>query len=76
MKYKLTQLAKETGGNTYYIEKASELAKIYADIENELRSQYVIGFYPPAGVKPGGDWREVTVEVEGGTAKTIRGYYP
>ncbi|HEU5162681.1 MAG TPA: VWA domain-containing protein [Thermoanaerobaculia bacterium] len=76
VKYKLTQLAKETGGNTYYIEKASELSKIYADIENELRSQYVIGFYPPAGVKPGGDWREVTVEAQGGTAKTIRGYYP
>lgn len=76
VKYKLTQLARETGGNTYYIEKASGLGEIYTDIENELRSQYVVGFYPPASVKPGGDWREVTVEVEGGAAKTIRGYYP
>jgi Ca-activated chloride channel homolog len=76
VKYKLTQLAKETGGNTYYIEKASGLAQIYTDIENELRSQYVLGFYPPAGVKPGGEWREVEVQVDGGSAKTIRGYYP
>jgi Ca-activated chloride channel family protein len=76
VKYKLTQLAKETGGNNYYIENASELGKIYGDIENELRSQYVIGFYPPAGVKPGGEWREVEVAVQGATAKTIRGYYP
>ncbi|HEY0593707.1 MAG TPA: VWA domain-containing protein, partial [Thermoanaerobaculia bacterium] len=76
VKYKLTQLAKETGGNTYYIENANELGKIYGDIENELRSQYVIGFYPPAGVKPGGEWREVEVAVQGASAKTIRGYYP
>ena len=42
----------------------------------ELRSQYVLGFYPPDGVKPGSKWREVTVQVSDGKAKTIRGYYP
>ena len=35
-----------------------------------------LGFYPPEGVKPGGKWREVSVQVADGKAKTIRGYYP
>ncbi|HEX2834340.1 MAG TPA: VWA domain-containing protein [Thermoanaerobaculia bacterium] len=76
IKGKLNKLAGDTGGSTYYIENAAELSKIYSDIENELRSQYLLGFYPPAEVKTGGQWREVTVQVAEGKAKTIRGYYP
>ncbi|HEX7832693.1 MAG TPA: VWA domain-containing protein [Thermoanaerobaculia bacterium] len=76
IKGKLNKLATETGGSTYYIEQATELSKIYTDIQNELRSQYLLGFYPAADVKAGGQWREVTVQVAEGKAKTIRGYYP
>ena len=76
VKYKFGKFCSETGGNVYYIERAEELGRIYTDIQNELRSQYVLGFYPPAGVKPGSKWREVTVQVSDGKAKTIRGYYP
>jgi Ca-activated chloride channel family protein len=76
VKSKLNRLAAETGGTPYYIDNVSELAKIYADIQNELRSQYVLGFYPAADVKPGGKWREVTVQTAAGRVKTIRGYYP
>jgi Ca-activated chloride channel family protein len=74
VKSKLHRIASETGGSSYLIDDASELAQIYADIRNELRSQYVLGFYP--SVKPGGKWREVTVRVAEGKVKTIRGYYP
>jgi Ca-activated chloride channel family protein len=73
---KLNRLASETGGNVYYIDNATELTKIYDDIQNELRSQYVLGFYPAADVKVGSAWRELTVKVTEGKAKTIRGYYP
>ncbi|HVS30333.1 MAG TPA: VWA domain-containing protein, partial [Thermoanaerobaculia bacterium] len=76
VKYKMGRLANETGGNTYYIERAEDLGRIYTDIQNELRSQYVLGFYPPEGVKSGSKWREVSVQVTEGKAKTIRGYYP
>ena len=76
VKYKLQRFTNETGGNAYYIERADELGRIYEDIQNELRSQYVIGFYPSDGVKPGSKWREVSVQVSEGRAKTIRGYYP
>jgi VWFA-related protein len=76
VKSKLNRLTTETGGTSYYIENAAELSKIYTDIETELRSQYVLGFYPAADVKPGSKWREVTVQVAEGKVKTIRGYYP
>ena len=73
---KLNRLCAETGGTPYYIDNANELTKIYTDIQNELRSQYVLGFYPAADVKSGSKWREVTVQVADGKVKTIRGYYP
>jgi VWFA-related protein len=75
-RYKLGKFCTETGGNVYYIEAASDLGRIYNDIQNELRSQYILGFYPPNGVKPGSKWHEVSVQVGEGRAKTIRGYYP
>ena len=76
VRYKLSRFSSETGGNTYFIEQAADLGRIYADIQNELRSQYIIGFYPGDNVKPGSKWREVSVQVSDGRAKTIRGYYP
>jgi Ca-activated chloride channel family protein len=76
VKAKINRLASETGGTSYYIDEVSDLGKVYSDIENELRSQYVLGFYPAADVKAGGKWREVTVQTSEGKVKTIRGYYP
>jgi Ca-activated chloride channel family protein len=75
-RYKMGQFASETGGEVYYIDKAADLKKIYDTIHDELRSQYLLGFYPPVGVEPGDKWREVTVAVTKGTARTIAGYYP
>jgi len=76
VRYKIGRFCAETGGNAYYIDRVEDLHNIYAEIQNELRSQYVLGFYPPDGVKPGSKWREVQVKVSEGTAKTIHGYYP
>jgi Ca-activated chloride channel family protein len=76
VRYKFGRFCNETGGNVYYIDNATDLQRIYAEIQNELRSQYVIGFYPAEGVKPGSKWREVSVQASEGRAKTIRGYYP
>jgi Ca-activated chloride channel family protein len=76
VRYKFGRFCAETGGNVYYIDRAEDLHRIYTDIQNELRSQYILGFYPPDTVKPGSKWHEVTVQVVDGKAKTIRGYYP
>ena len=75
-RYRLGKFSTETGGNVYYIDRAADLQKIYADIQNELRSQYILGFYPAEGTKPGTKWHELSVQVVDGKAKTIHGYYP
>jgi Ca-activated chloride channel family protein len=73
---KLDALAKETGGRTLYIENAADLSTAYEQIENELRSQYLLAYNSDQGGKQG--FREVAVTVQGGKleARTIRGYYP
>jgi Ca-activated chloride channel family protein len=76
IRYHLGKLSGETGGNAYFIDQATDLARIYSTIQEELRSQYILGFYPPAEVKAGSKWRAVSVDVRGAKAKTIRGYYP
>jgi Ca-activated chloride channel family protein len=70
----LSRLCTETGGSAFFIDAATDLASSYAEIATELRSQYIIGFYPLE--KAGAKWHEVSVHVDGGKAKTIRGYYP
>lgn len=73
---KLDALAQETGGRALYIDNAAELSSAYAEIENELRSQYLVAYNSDQGSKQG--FREIAVEVQGGKleARTIRGYYP
>ncbi|HUP59588.1 MAG TPA: VWA domain-containing protein [Thermoanaerobaculia bacterium] len=76
VKYKLSRFANETGGTVYYVENAGELERVYKVIESELRSQYVLGFYPSPDIKAGSKWRELEVKATEGKVKTIRGYYP
>jgi VWFA-related protein len=77
---KLSELANETGGRVFFINKAEELETIYAQIERELRSQYLLAYasdQAPATPAGGDTYRRVEVAVRGGgTARTIRGYYP
>jgi Ca-activated chloride channel family protein len=71
----LDQLARETGGRAFYIERARELARVYAAIETEIRSQWLIAYQSS---HTGEGFRSVEVEVArpGLEARTIRGYYP
>jgi Ca-activated chloride channel family protein len=76
VRFKLSRFCSETGGSTYYIEQARDLAHVYEQIQEELRSQYVLGFYPAPDIKPGSKWREIEVKTTDGKVKTVRGYYP
>jgi len=42
----LKRLAEETGGKAYFPQSVSELESIAKDIASEMRTQYVIGYYP------------------------------
>lgn len=74
---KLTELSKETGGRTFFIAEAEDLIGVYQEIEEELRSQYLIA-YASDRPTPDETFRQVEVEVKGGKlkARTISGYYP
>ena len=76
VRYKFGKFCGETGGGVYYVDQVTDLKRIYDQIQGELRSQYLLAFYPPENVKPGSKWHSVTVQVSEGKAKTIRGYYP
>jgi Ca-activated chloride channel family protein len=73
----LAQLAEETGGRSFFIESAAELDGVYAAIEDELRSRYLLAYQPKAPPRAG-EFRavEVRVAADGMRVKTIRGYFP
>lgn len=72
------QLASETGGESFFIERVDQLGKVYESIQRELRSQYLIGYQSSQSEKPVDQIRRVEVRIDrkGVEAKTIRGYYP
>ena len=74
---KLNTLAAETGGRSFFINRASELVTVYREIEDELRSQYLVA-YSSDRPEQDGQFRSVEVKVRGGKlkARTISGYYP
>ena len=56
------KLARETGGTVYYVNAAQGLARIYAEINEELRSQYLLT-YLPQNKTPGNQWRKIEVKM-------------
>ena len=71
---KLERMAKAGGGRVYYVRHDQDLEPIFDSISRELRSHYLLTYYPKE--EPGGpNWREVSVELErsGVVARTIEG---
>jgi Ca-activated chloride channel family protein len=75
--FKLARLAEETGGRAFFVDHAPELKGIFASVERELRSQYLVAYQSS---KPGNDGKFRAVEIKlarpGFAARTIHGYYP
>jgi Ca-activated chloride channel family protein len=73
----LQALASSTGGRAWFISDVGELTEPYEQIERELRSQYLLGFYAPETAEAGNEWRELVVRVEGADeVRAVPGYYP
>ncbi len=72
----LRQLATETGGRAFFVRRAEELTDVYAQIADELSSQYTMA-YAPTNTRRDGTWRRLLVQVDrpNATARTRRGYY-
>ncbi|MFQ5845369.1 MAG: VWA domain-containing protein, partial [Planctomycetota bacterium] len=80
----LSTLADGSGGRAYFIKKASKLKQAYRRVEDELRHQYTLAYYPPdapaAGSIRGGRgalWRPIEVRVSRPRARVTarKGYY-
>lgn len=70
------KMAKETGGRVISIRRAKDLDKAFQEISEELRSQYIIGYYP-ANKANDGSFRKVKLEATtpGLKVLTREGYY-
>ncbi len=76
-KRKLARISEDTGGRAFFPKGAEELAGIYATIQEELRSQYLIAYQSTTTrTDPGFRVVDLKVGKSGLEAKTIRGYYP
>jgi Ca-activated chloride channel family protein len=78
VKYKLNKLAQVTGGQTFYIASAKNLESVYRQINEDLRSQYLLTYYSTNAEGSKDKWRKVEIKVEPTSlqARTISGYYP
>ena len=77
MKSKLNRMAEASGGSTFYIDNTKSLRNVYGQINNELRTQYLLTYY---SMNPSTDnkWRHIEVKTNPSAllARTISGYYP
>lgn len=74
--YVLRQLAKETGGQSFFPTSVQELPKIYDQISQELSTLYSIAYSSKNPLRNGA-WRRIVVRLSkpGMSARTRQGYY-
>ena len=71
----LRQLAYETGGRVLYPNNFGQLDNVYAQVDEELRSQYTVGYISTNPVKDG-SYRRIEVRVDTqGVVSARPGYY-
>ena len=70
------KLADETGGRVIDARSGKKLDEAFDQISEELRSQYVLGYYPTNGARDG-SFRKIKVETTQSGLKALarRGYY-
>ncbi len=73
---RINRLVEATGGRVFYSKEYGHLGEVYEEIDRELRSQYLLAYYPS---DPGRSraWRDVDVEVaqRGLEPRTLSGYW-
>ena len=69
-------LAQETGGRPFFPGKVEDLNSVYAQIADELASQYTLG-YISKNARRDGAFRRIVVQISrpGAAPRTKRGYY-
>ncbi len=73
----LRRLSEETGGRAYFPQGADDLMDDFRQIENEMRSQYLVA-YSPSNTARDGRFRRIEVKLAGRSGVMVihrRGYY-
>jgi VWFA-related protein len=70
------KLAEQTGGRSIFVNNEKNLEKAFTEISEELRTQYVLGYYPTNRAKDG-KFRKIEIKVAKSEGKVLarRGYY-
>ncbi len=73
----LTRLAQTTGGQAFFLPRGADLSPITAQIDRELRTQYLLA-YTSSSQAPRDQFRRVSVRVKrpGVEVRTVAGYFP
>jgi VWFA-related protein len=73
----LERLSRETGGRMFVVSKKEPIDKIYAQIQDELRNQYSLGYTPDREAENGRDYRHIHVTTKQKDLKVQarEGYY-
>jgi VWFA-related protein len=72
----LQQLSKETGGRFFEVTKKESIDQIYAEIDEELRNQYALGYTPAkADADVGYHKIELTTKQKDAAVQTREGFY-
>jgi len=71
----LAELAVTTGGRSYLLRDARELERTLAEVAQELRAQYLLGYAPATSSQPG--WRSIRVVARrpGARVRARDGYF-
>ncbi len=67
----LIQITKDTGGKYYYATSTQQLDQAFRQISEELRTQYLLAYYPPK--KSFSDFRRIKIEVDPAAAHLAPG---
>ncbi|MHB1023924.1 MAG: VWA domain-containing protein [Acidobacteriaceae bacterium] len=68
----LIQLSEDTGGKYYYVEDPRDMEKTFGKLSEDLRTQYLLGYYPTRRLVDEDDFRKITVQM---TDEKLRGQY-
>ncbi len=69
----LIQLSEDTGGRYYYASSQSQLDAAFHQISEELRTQYLLAYYPVQKLSDS-DFRRISVTLQG-TAIPVKARY-
>ncbi len=72
----LRKLSEETGGRVFHADRRNPLDAVFQQIQEEMRSQYLVG-YTPADAKGDGGYRRIEIRTADKDLKVVarKGYY-